>query len=123
MSCLNHNHTWMVAALLALSVIVGACGKGGKAGKVVRNFLESHLNGAEFDILECSEVDSTTRVLPYYIAQMRQTAASKFKPAPTYVEPTPQLKYVSVKYVVGKDTVSQTFYLDQNLTGVVGVKE
>lgn len=107
---------------LSGSSLLGACGAGSEGKGVVRDFLKANLPNPEYDLIDVSGLDSTQHVMPATIAQMRKLSAAKFKAGTSFVAPTAQLKYLRVTYAQDKDTVCQTFYLDQNLTGVVCVK-
>ena len=86
---------------IALSVLLSACGQGYKTHKIVENFLEQQMKVAEYNVIEWGK-----RFI-------------------SYQEATNKLNYITVKYVKGttaQDTVSQTFYLNDELTGVVAFK-
>lgn len=105
---------------IGLLCLVGC--KGNPVKEVAHDFLTQNLKTADFDIIDCSEVDSTTRVTSSAISTMRKTTASMWKANVHYAAPTPQLRYAKLSFVQGKDTIHQIFYLNNDMTGVVGVK-
>lgn len=110
----------VLAGLLTVTVL-SSCGNS-KAKQTVKTFLDQSLAHTEYDIQSFSEVDSTERVTPATVRQMRQFAANHFQPGVNYVAPTTKLRYVSVVYTLDKDTIRQTFYMNDAMTGVVCVK-
>lgn len=110
----------VLAGLLTVTVL-SSCGNS-KAKQAVKTFLDQSLAHTEYDIQSFSEVDSTERVTPATVKQMRQFAANHFQPGVNYVAPTTKLRYVRVVYTQDKDTIRQTFYMNDAMTGVVCVK-
>lgn len=93
------------------------------AKEVTKQFLASNLKQPDFDIIDCSSVDSTTRVSSAAISDMRRATAGRWKGSVKYAAPTSMLRYINVSYVVDKDTLHQTFYLNDDMTKIVGVKD
>lgn len=110
-----------VFAGILTAAVLSSCGNS-KAKQTVRTFLDQSLAHTEYDIQSFSEVDSTERVTPATVRQMRQFTASHFQPKVNYVAPTTKLRYVRVVYTQDKDTIRQTFYMNDAMTGVVCVK-
>lgn len=115
-------HASLPALLIGCLTILAGC-KGNPAKEVAEQFLSSHLKQPNFDIIDCSPVDSTTRVSSSAISDMRKATAGRWKGTVNYAAPTPMLRYVKVSYVQDKDTVHQTFYLNNEMTKVVGVRD
>ena len=110
---------------IALFVLLSACGQGYKTHKIVENFLEQQMKVAEYNVIEWGKTDSTFHVSPDALAQMRRQGNTLVKRFISYQEATNKLNYITVKYVKGttaQDSVSQTFYLNDELTGVVAFK-
>ena len=93
---------------LALLIGLSSCGDSHTAKSHVREFVKDQMGQPDVD----------------YMQVMRATAASKrmVKKDATYTKPTPKLNIISLRYAIDKDTLMATFYLDDKLTGIVGVK-
>ncbi|MGI6233179.1 MAG: hypothetical protein ACOYJF_10085 [Prevotella sp.] len=107
----------LTAGLLCL---VGC--KGNRVKQIAHDFLSQNLKTSDFDIIDCSKVDSTTRVTPANLSKMRKATANMWKANVHYATATHQLRYAKLSFVLNKDTLHQTFYLNNDMTGVVGVK-
>ena len=115
----------IISVSAALSVLLSGCGQGYKVHKLVENFLEQQMNVAGYDVVEWGKIDSTFRVSSDVLAQMRHQGNLLIKRTLPYQAPTNKLNYITVKYVktgAVQDTVSQTFYLNDQMTGVVAFK-
>lgn len=115
----------IISVSAALSVLLSGCGQGHKVHKLVENFLEQQMNVAGYDVVEWGKIDSTFRVSSDVLAQMRHQGNLLVKRTLPYQAPTNKLNYITVKYVktgAVQDTVNQTFYLNDQMTGVVAFK-
>lgn len=110
-----------VLALILTAAVLSACSNG-KAKQTVKTFLDQSLVHAEYDLQSFGKVDSTERVTPATVRQMRQLTANHFQRGVSYAAPTTKLRYVRVVYTQDKDTIRQTFYMNDAMTGVVCVK-
>lgn len=120
----NARRNILVAFVLLLTMgLFAGCGEKRTAKRLVTDYLENHLNEKDYDMLDCSAVDSTTRVTPQQLQVLQRQSLKGLRNDGKWAAATPVLKYVNVVYTQGNDTMRQTFYLDRALTGVVAVKE
>ncbi len=110
----------LVSMALLAALFVG-CGQSHDARKTVKEFMASQMGIADYDVIEWGGLDSTFFVSDSMVQVMRHSTPQKVKAQ--YVKYSPKLLYLNVKYAVGSDTVRQTFYLDDKLTGVVAYKQ
>lgn len=110
--------------IIASAAILASCGKSHNAKASVEAFMKSEMGIEDFDALAWSNIDSTFHLTDSMLTAMRKAAVKEkvVKGNPSYAKRTDKLNLITVKYVVGKDTLMNTFYLDDKLQGVVGVK-
>lgn len=91
----------------------------------VKAFMEKDMGLTDYDIIAWSNVDSAFHVSDSMLNVMHSNAAKDkvVKGNPQYAKHTDKLNIITVKYAVGKDTLMNTFYLDDKLQGIVGVKK
>lgn len=91
----------------------------------VKAFMKESMGLDDYDVLAWSNVDSTFRVTDSMLTVMHAKAAKEkiVRPNASYAKRTDKLNLITIKYVSGKDTLMNTFYLDDKLQGVVGVKK
>lgn len=113
-----------VGMALATTMAVSSCGDGHTAKSHAQAFLEGQMTQADVDYITWSKLDSTKHLTDSALQAMRATAEKSklVKPGTTYQQPTAKLNLISLRYAVDKDTLMATFYLDDKLTGIVGVK-
>lgn len=104
---------------LAAALLAG-CGQGREAKGLVKEFMASQMGISDYDVVQWGALDSTFFVSDSMVSVMRHQMAAKVKG--DYAKPSPKLLYLNVRYAIGKDTVKQTFYFDDKLTGVVSLK-
>ncbi len=102
------------------------CAKQRKTESVVKDFLNENLTESKYSV-SFSKIDSTAYINAKSINAMK-VAVSKnkaYKKGIKYGSDKSSGKYVytKAKIFVGKDTLIQTFYLDNALTHVVAFKE
>ena len=111
--------TLALGACMALATMatVSSCGEAHTAKSHAKEFMEGQMAQAGVDYITWHLTDSVLQV-------MRATAvkARLVKPGATYQRPTAKLNFISLRYAIDKDTLMATFYLDDKLTGIVGVK-
>ncbi len=115
------------AAILCLSpLLFFGCAKQRKAESVVKDFLNENLTESNYSV-RFSKIDSTAYVNENTINIMKVVAKENkaFKKDINYgtSKKKGKLVYTKVTIYVGKDTLKQTFYLDNDITNVVGFKE
>lgn len=110
--------------LISAMVLLAGCGRDKEQRTIVENFIESDMGITNYDVVDWSKPKIARFVTDSMVMQMRNDAsrARLVKGSPKYVAKTDSLQYMSVVYVVGEDTVRQTFYLDDKLSGIVSFK-
>ena len=95
--------------------------------KLVKEFLKENLVSEDFKVMDYSDLSSTKLVTDSMCQQMRTQMAGNalFKSDMRYAEgpATKKMHFIRVKYRVDKDTIFQTFYIDEQQTRVVALKE
>ncbi len=111
--------------IIALTLLA-ACGNDQRAKGLVKDFMKNDMAVADYDVVTWSALDSTFRINDSTLSAMRQRAVADklVKQQPTYANATNKLLRITLKYAVNKkDTQQTTFYLDDKVTGIVGVKQ
>lgn len=110
---------------MLLALTFSSCGPESAARSHVRSFMEKEMGLNDYDVIAWSNVDSAFHVSDSMLTVMRDQAAREktVKGKPAYAQRTAKLHIITVKYSVGKDTLMNTFYLDDKLQGIVGVKK
>ena len=111
--------------IIALTLLA-ACGNDQRAKGLVKNFMKNDMAVADYDVVTWSALDSTFRINDSTLSAMRQRAVADklVKQQPAYTNATNKLLRITLKYAVNKkDTQQTTFYLDDKVTGIVGVKQ
>ena len=109
-----------LAVMALLIVLLAGCGQGHEAKSLVKTFMTSQMGIRDYDVVQWGQLDSTFFVTDSMVNVMRHQATNKVKGE--YAKPSPKLLYINVKYAIDKDTIKQTFYLNDKLTGVVSFK-
>lgn len=78
----------------------------------------------DYDVIAWSNIDSTSHVKDSMLQVMHQNALKDrvVKKGTVYQPRTAKLNLITLRYKVGNDTLMTTFYLDDKLSGIVGVK-
>lgn len=109
-----------------MAILLVSCGKQHKAENVVKEFLDENLVTDDYSV-SFSKIDSTRHVTDSMITVMQSAAARNriFKKDIKYDTSSKTGKYIftQTKIYKGKDTISNTFYLDTDLTHVIAFKE
>lgn len=111
--------------IIALTLLA-ACGNDQRAKGLVKDFMKNDMAVADYDVVTWSALDSTFRINDSTLSAMRQRAVADklVKQQPAYTNATNKLLRITLKYTVNKkDTQQTTFYLDDKVTGIVGVKQ
>ena len=106
-------------------VLFASCGEGYDAKGHVKKFMTEQMGLDDYDVIAWSNIDSTHHVKDSILQVMHSTAEKNkiVKKGTTYQPRTEKLNLITVRYKVDKDTLTSTFYLDDKLTGIVGVKK
>lgn len=117
-------HRLSTLLIIACVVLFASCGEGHHAKRLVENFMKDDMGVADYSVVSWTKLDSTFRVNDSVLTSMHQQALSEklVRQQPHYAQPTTKPLRISLKYAVDKDTLTNTFYLDEKLQGVVGVK-
>ena len=115
---------WGLCMALATMTVVSSCGDSQTAKSRAKEFMEGQMAQSDVDYITWSTLDSTKHLTDSALQVMRATAVKSrlVKPGTTYQRHTSKLNFISLRYAIGKDTLMATFYLDDKLTGIVGVK-
>lgn len=111
--------------IIALTLLA-ACGNDQRAKGLVKDFMKNDMAVADYDVVTWSALDSTFRINDSTLSAMRQRAVADklVKQQPAYTNATNKLLRITLKYAVNKkDTQQTTFYFDDKVTGIVGVKQ
>lgn len=106
--------------------LLAACSDGQRAKGMVKDFMKNDMEMADYNIVTWSALDSTFRINDSILSDMHKRAVAEqlVKRQPAYAKATGKLLRISLKYTVNdKDTMQATFYLDEKMTGIVGVKQ
>ncbi len=117
----------MLCAGLGFLMMVGvfsSCGNSYTAKGHVKDFMSEQMALSDVDYIAWSNVDSTLHLTDSMLEAMHNRALTSrlVKGKVGYRARTPKLNMITLKYAVKKDTLMATFYLDDKLTGIVGVK-
>lgn len=117
----------LLCACLGFLMMVGvfsSCGNSYTAKGHVKDFMSEQMALSDVDYIAWSNVDSTLHLTDSMLEVMHNRALTSrlVKGKVGYQARTPKLNMITLKYAVKKDTLMATFYLDDKLTGIVGVK-
>ena len=117
-----------IAALLVAVMAFSSCDKEKTTTqKLVKEFLKENLVSEDFKVMDYSDLSKTKLITDSMCQMMRANMANdkRFKPDMQYAEgpATKMMHFIRVKYRVEKDTIFQTFYLDEQQTRIVAFKE
>ena len=109
---------------LATMTAVCSCGESQTAKSHAKEFMKGQMTQADVDYIAWSKMDSTKHLTDSALQAMHATAVKSklVKPGTTYLQPTAKLNIISLRYAIDEDTLMATFYLDDKLSGIVGVK-
>lgn len=105
-------------------MFLASCGESYDAKGLAKKFMTEQMGLKDYDVITWSNLDSTHHVKDSVLTAMHNTAIkNKIVKSGTQYQPrTEKLNLISVRYAVDKDTLMTTFYFDDKLTGIVGVK-
>lgn len=104
--------------------VFSSCGNSYTAKGHVKDFMSEQMALSDVDYIAWSNVDSTLHLTDSMLEVMHNRALTSrlVSGKVDYQARTPKLNMITLKYAVKKDTLMATFYLDDKLTGIVGVK-
>lgn len=109
---------------LAVLAVMAGCGQSHHAQGVVKKFMKEQMGVDDYDAIAWSNIDSTFHVSDSMLNAMQLTAEHQkvTRKGTVYQPRTEKLHIITLEYRQGKDTLMRTFYLDDKMQGVVGVK-
>lgn len=117
------------AHIIIMSFVIAmlmGCGQDYKAKGVVEKFLDNNLANKDYSIGYVSKLDSTSYINDSTINNMRANASESNVLNPVKYRTgkigNEKLFFMRVKYQQGNETISQTFYLNKELTEVIAFK-
>ena len=101
-----------------------SCGRQHDAELTVKAFVEENMqDGIQISDRDFADLGTTQLISDSLIQLMRQRGADLYKQGIAYSKaPDGALYYLRMRYVHDKDTLQNTFYLNQELTEVVAFK-
>ena len=110
---------------VALLLLTASCGRQQQAKSIVKDFMEQNLTDAsQLEYVSFSGIDSTRTISDSLLMALRKQAPQHFRSSIQYQQRhSPTLIHTRVRYLMGGDTMSATFYMDPQLTGVIAFKE
>lgn len=110
----------VAVSMAATAMLFASCGEKATAKSTVKTFLKENLEGKDLSLIDCADLDSTQRISDSLVLRLR---GQNFPKAKYEVMPkSTKLRYMRVKYAADKDTTTQTFYMNEDLSGVIAVK-
>ena len=101
-------------------LLFASCGRQQQAKSVVKEFMDQQLDKQDVSYLDFTDLDSTHALSDSVIQSMHQCG----KQGVNYLERKHRtLLYLRAQYLQDSDTLSTTFYLDPEATGIVAYKE
>lgn len=90
----------------------------------MKTFLKENLKENNYHVVAFGDIDSTYMINDSLINVMHQrnNGNQLFKRIDYKAKPTSKLLYIRLEYIVNKDSILQTFYIDDKLQNVVAVK-
>lgn len=113
--------------ITALVLLTASCSQQHKAESLVKEYMKAHLKDAEsLTIVEFSDIDSTKSISDSLLSRIQERArACKHYQANLPFAPSPASKkliFSRVAYKLNGEEHTDTYYMDENLEGVVAVK-
>ena len=101
-----------------------SCGRQHDAEQTVKAFVEENMqDGIQISDRDFADLGTTQLISDSLIQLMRQRGADLYNQGIAYSKaPDGALYYLRMRYVHDKDTLQNTFYLNQELTEVVAFK-
>lgn len=115
----------LAIAFGAIAVLSSCTTPDGKAQSQATHFIENETYIGDYDVITWSKLDSTFHVSDSALQVMHAMAAEQklTKPTAKYQPRTEKLHLLTLRYRQNNDTLMATFYLDDQLTGIVGMKK
>lgn len=113
--------------MIACVLLLAACGQRHAAKNTVEQFLNDNVQKPQdLAMLYFGQIDSTRTVNDSAIDAMRKSTAQLqiFNKDIKYAERTPgeKLLFIRASYLIGKDTIESTFYINKTSQEVVALK-
>lgn len=113
----------LIVMVLVAMLLMG-CEQDHVSHSVVKAFIENNIKADDYEIIGWSKQGSTYHISDSMIHVMRTNAerSNWVNKDVKYIAKTSNLYFIQVKYAIYTDTIRQTFYLDDKLTGIVCFK-
>ena len=116
---------YIIIGVAVAASLFSACSQQSEAESIVKEFIEQNAIAPEkMEHKEFANLDSTKVVRDSLIKVMQNNKHELYKDNIEYLQQNSgrMLYYLRMKYVYEGDTLSQTFYLDEQLQHVVSFK-
>ena len=119
-----NSRAYILIGVVACMLLFASCGQQYKAEQTAKAFVEENMEQPEkITDRDFADIGTTRHISDSLITVMRQRGAEGFKKGIKYGEiPQGDLIYLRMQYVKDGDTLSNTFYLDENLASIVAFK-
>ena len=119
-----NSRAYIIIGVVACLLLFASCGQQYKAEQTVKAFVEENMEaGDKITNRDFADIGTTRHISDSLITVMRQRGAQGFKKGIKYGEiPQGDLIYLRMQYVKDGDTLSNTFYLDEELASIVAFK-
>ena len=112
-----------ITMMALFATLFTGCGQSHDAKNMVEEFMTTQMGINDYDVVQWGRLDSTFFVSDSMVQVRRKNASHKVKGQEAYAKPSQKLLFLNVRYAIGNDTIKQTFYLNDKLTGIVSYKE
>ena len=119
-----NSRAYIIIGVVACLLLFASCGQQYKAEQTVKAFVEDNMEQPEqITNRDFADIGTTRHISDSLITVMRQRGAEGFKKNIKYGEiPQGDLFFLRLQYVKDGDTLSNTFYLDEELASIVAFK-
>lgn len=111
--------------MICCAGLLTGCGERYHAKNLVQDFMSQNLKNPEYDVEDISDLDSTYYINSKMLKLMQHQAASLTMYKPLNFKDkkaSAKLLFLRVKFSQNGQSYNQTFYMDDQLEHVVGVK-
>ena len=114
-----NSRAYNIIGIVACLLLFASCGQQYKAEQTAKAFIEENMEQPEqITDRDFADIGTTRHISDSLITVMRQRGAEGFKKN----IPQGDLIYLRMQYVKDGDTLSNTFYLDEELASIVAFK-
>jgi len=119
-----NSRAYIIIGVVACLLLFASCGQQYKAEQTAKAFVEDNMEQPEkITDRDFADIGTTRHISDSLITVMRQRGAEGFKLTTQHGEiPQGDLFFLRLQYVKDGDTLSNTFYLDEELASIVAFK-